>query len=257
MQRYAFSLVELAIVLVILGLLAGGIMAGQSLIHAAELRSVSADLVRYRTSFAAFRDRYLGLPGDLANAEAFWGQQAPGNPACRDTASTDTLTCNGDGNGLIEQSTPRSREIFRAWQQLANAGLIEGSYTGVNQSGGGWSATLGINVPMSRLQGCGFSVMTTAFTTGHFTAIFIPRGSNYVIFGANNTSNALTWNPCLSGSEAWNIDTKLDDGLPGAGSLTSDMNSGQPNCSTSDATNAAYVLNSAGASCSLNYAMGM
>ena len=69
----AFSLVELSIVLVILGLLVGGILAGQSLIHAAELRAVSSEYQRYRTAIYAFRDKYLGLPGDITTATNFWG----------------------------------------------------------------------------------------------------------------------------------------------------------------------------------------
>ena len=59
-----FSLVELSIVLVILGLLTGGILAGQSLIRAAELRSISTDYSRYIAAVQAFRDKYFALPGD-------------------------------------------------------------------------------------------------------------------------------------------------------------------------------------------------
>ena len=68
----AFSLVELSIVLVILGLLTGGILAGQSLIRAAQLRAVSTEYSRYVASINSFRDKYFGWPGDLRNATAFW-----------------------------------------------------------------------------------------------------------------------------------------------------------------------------------------
>lgn len=67
-----FSLVELSIVLVILGLLTGGILAGQSLIRASELRSVSTELQRYSSAIYSFRDQYMALPGDMLNATSFW-----------------------------------------------------------------------------------------------------------------------------------------------------------------------------------------
>ncbi|MFZ4541879.1 MAG: type II secretion system protein [Rickettsiales bacterium] len=57
--HHAFSLVELSIVLVILGLLVGGILSGQALIRASELRSVSTEQQRYFTAIQTFRDKYL------------------------------------------------------------------------------------------------------------------------------------------------------------------------------------------------------
>lgn len=51
-------------------------MAGQSLIRAAELRSVPTDAARYLTAINSFRDKYFALPGDMANAVKFWGAQA-------------------------------------------------------------------------------------------------------------------------------------------------------------------------------------
>lgn len=71
--EFAFSLVELSIVLVILGLLVGGVVAGQSLIRAAELRSVSTDYQRFLTATLTFRDKYFALPGDFTMASRVWG----------------------------------------------------------------------------------------------------------------------------------------------------------------------------------------
>jgi len=67
-KRSAFTLVELSIVLVILGLLVGGTLTGQSLIHAAELRSVVKDYEKYKTAMHVFEDKYFALPGDMTNA---------------------------------------------------------------------------------------------------------------------------------------------------------------------------------------------
>jgi prepilin-type N-terminal cleavage/methylation domain-containing protein len=68
-----FTLVELSIVLVILGLLAGGVLAGQGLIRAAELRSITTDQQRFLIAIRAFRDQYRSLPGDMPNATLVWG----------------------------------------------------------------------------------------------------------------------------------------------------------------------------------------
>lgn len=132
-MRHGFSLVELSIVLVILGLLTGGILAGQSLIRASELRAVSTQLQKFAAAHYSFQDKYFAIPGDMRNAVTFWGA-ADGSTgetvACLTvdslTLSDPKQTCNGDGNGRIE-TTGTSDEIRRYWQHLANAGLIEGS----------------------------------------------------------------------------------------------------------------------------------
>ncbi|PZP84903.1 MAG: hypothetical protein DI582_07515 [Azospirillum brasilense] len=133
-QTHGFSLVELSIVLVILGLLTGGILGGQSLIRAAEIRSIGVDFNRFSTATYTFRDKYMGLPGDITNATQFWGAAHATPATCRTTASTTQATCDGDGNGNLTTTggaTNLTHEMHRYWQHLANAGLIEGTYTGV------------------------------------------------------------------------------------------------------------------------------
>lgn len=138
-SQSGFSLVELSIVLVILGLLTGGILGGQALIRAAELRSVSTEYQRWTTATQTFRDKYFALPGDMTNATAFWGALDGNNgigPDCRGE-STGLPTCNGDGNGRIESNTESAvstHEKWLIWRHLVNAGLIEGSYTNLHGS---------------------------------------------------------------------------------------------------------------------------
>ena len=145
-MRKGFSLVELSIVLVILGLLVGGVLSGQSLIRAAELRSVSNDLSRYAAAAQTFRDKYFAIPGDMPNATSFWGSAGGANndAACQAAQTTAAATCNGDGNGDLLNNNGES-EPYLFWKHLANAGLIEGSYSGIN------AQTLGITVPPSKV----------------------------------------------------------------------------------------------------------
>lgn len=158
MHRRGFSLIELSIVLVILGLLVGGILAGKSLIHASELRKVTTDFSRYETAVHGFRDRYFSLPGDISSASKIWGagDGGTGNTVtCFNAILTGTATCNGNGDGTIIGATTQVHEIHHAWQHLTNAGLIEGQYTGSASTdpsvGYTWYTLAGMNAPASPL----------------------------------------------------------------------------------------------------------
>ncbi len=216
----AFSLVELSIVLVILGLLTGGILAGQSLIRAVELRSVVADYQRYSAAMQSFRDKYLALPGDMSNATKFWGVQNPTPATCRTTASTTIATCDGDGNGSIADSTG-SVEWFRAWQQLANAGLVEGSYNGIAGSVGIYDWDFGRNAPRSKISnaGCGIQPFMNAGAAAASPWPAVNIGNAF--WFASEDDNINPDGPVLKPEEAWNLDTKLDDGKPASGSIVS------------------------------------
>jgi len=150
-MRSGFSLVELSIVLVILGLLTGGILTGQNLIRAAELRSVTTQFAAYQTAVLTFRDKYMALPGDMRNATLFWGAMT--NCGAANPSGTGTQTCNGDGNGFISNAgaAGQTSEAFGFWQHLSNAGLIEGRYSGIAGSGGGAHAIPRTNVPAGKI----------------------------------------------------------------------------------------------------------
>lgn len=240
----AFSLVELSIVLVILGLLTGGILAGQSLIRAAELRSVSTDYNRYITATQTFRDKYFALPGDMPNATKFWGATNPVLATCKTTPSTGTSTCDGEGNGIIswyDGSQPMFYETFGFWKHLANAGLIEGSYSNV----GVYPPVAGTNVPRSRINNAFFFVSSLSpgySDTNYFT--FEPP-TNFMVFTTTNYAVG-----ALKAEEAWNLDTKMDDGKPGLGAVKTTK---RATCSANTATDAGatYALSQTANECEL------
>ena len=234
--RRAFSLVELSIVLVILGLLVGGVLSGQSLIRASELRSVTREYNQYYTAVQSFRDKYFMLPGDITNATQFWGLLDADPSTCANTASTDARTCNGDGNGLIDDSTG-SYEHARAWQQLANAGLIEGRYEGNNDS------CADRLCPKSKV------AKTEEFWGLRF---FNPLSGSFVIEYGNSFQLGDGWQDPLRPEEAWNIDTKMDDGRPATGKVV--LNGDLAACTnTAVNTNLAanYLLTSSTKACGL------
>ena len=254
---HGFSLVELSIVLVILGLLVGGVLAGQSLIRAAELRATNTEFQRYATAYAAFRDKYLAIPGDMPNATAFWGINGDAT-TCKTTASTTSATCNGNGDGGIDfgadaADVSQVHERFSAWKHLSNAGLIEGAYTGVPGPDGPRDVVIGGNSPRSRLTNAGWSaaMRTSAISDTNW---YLARAGNFLLFGGE-TGTAANWGGVLKPEEAWNIDVKMDDGRPSYGrivSLKPAPSTLMPNCAT-NATEASaeYALTNATLACGL------
>ena len=261
MRNSGFSLVELSIVLVILGLLTGGILAGQNLIRAAELRSVPNEFQRYQTAVMTFRDKYFALPGDMRNAVRFWGAQAGGvvdgpTTACDALGfanpATGAATCNGDGDGRIASGW---REIWRVWHHLSNAGLVEGSYTGVTGSATDSSfGVAGENVPRSKVdQDVGWSLGYTGSLNGHPTMFDGEYGNAWRLGGANGMDERSN----LTAEEAWNIDTKMDDGRPGSGSMRMHKNSNRGNCASTDVVaTAEYLLQNTDGGCNAVFISG-
>jgi prepilin-type N-terminal cleavage/methylation domain-containing protein len=160
-RQWGFTLLELSIVLVIIGLLAGGIIAGRQMIRASELRAVMGEIDGYIKATKMFQDKYLALPGDMKNAEDYWGSDA----GCPNTASNTvkkTETCNGNGDGRIGildcSGSSEVYEWFRVWQQLSSSGLIEGKFTGAPGPVNDTDGVIGLNLPASKMDGVGYSL---------------------------------------------------------------------------------------------------
>ena len=234
-----FSLVELSIVLVILGLLVGGVLTGQSLIRAAELRAVTTEAQRYAAATQTFRDKYFAIPGDIRNATAFW----------------PTVTTDGDGDGILDASATPVVEMFRFWQHLALAGLIEGSFTGV--VGGGdaeqhvYSGT-GANAPVSKLTNTGWSAFNRGGDVGGPTGMWtITYGNSFLIGGIDNVG--FPDGAGIKPEEAWNIDTKMDDGKPGTGKVAGFFWTACSNAASETDYAATYLLSSSAALCHIRF----
>jgi len=245
-DRYGFTLIELSIVLVIIGLITGSALAGRTLIRQAEFQSVGTDLNRFKTATYAFHNQYGGWPGDIKNATSFWGA-AGGNStdnftaSCYATVGAGMSTCNGDGNGLVAGSTQLplgdtsvAPESFRFWQHLANAGLLSGTYTGVAGSQTAWQGIPGINLPKGRITNSGYAVQWYG-TRGYVPAenwLFPLNYGHLFIFGlTDNTFGFGPALPALTPSEAAALDSKYDDGMPGSGFMVMQKAAEQtPNC---------------------------
>lgn len=113
-----FTLIELVIVLVIIGVLFAGIIKGNELIVSARVLDVATQQEQVRAAYLAFFDRFRALPGDYRLAT----NSIPGVTGCGG---------NGNGNGRIEGlgGNPPSAESILAWEHLSKAGFLAGSYT--------------------------------------------------------------------------------------------------------------------------------
>jgi prepilin-type N-terminal cleavage/methylation domain-containing protein len=112
-----FTLIEIAVVLVIIGLLLGGVLKGQELITSARVRNLISQQEGVRAAFLGFQDRYRALPGDYSAASR--------NMNC------GALPClEGDGNGMIEAPNFSAfHEEILLWAHLSAAGFLNGSYS--------------------------------------------------------------------------------------------------------------------------------
>jgi prepilin-type N-terminal cleavage/methylation domain-containing protein len=233
----AFSLVELAIVLVILGLLVGGITGGQALIHSSQLRAVTTEYMRFIAAEQSFHDRFQAIPGDYEDATGRWGQST----LCGGTVSTGT--CNGNGNGSVDPASAASStgEAFQFWRQLVLAGLIEGSYNGIAGSGGAYDSDPGVNVPGSKYPNGVWSITYEGVIPSGSATSYASVDDNMLYIGATD-ANTLPINSLFPPMDAYSIDKKIDDGMPGTGLLLANdiVGFGNANSCTTSANSTDY-----------------
>lgn len=218
-NQKGFSLVELSIVLVVIGLIVGGITAGVSIVKGSKLKSVMTDIESYKTALLNFRSQYDALPGDMLNAHAYFDDGADG------VCGTD-VQCNGNGNRRIQiQNNGNDSESYRAWQHLSLAGLVPGNFTGIGY-GSGKQADIGVNVPASKVAGGGYSLVYSAWHSSQVKGNGIQFGS----FRANNH----TQKAVIAPRDAANIEKKIDDNNPEYGKVSTHSGQGisQSECLT-------------------------
>ncbi len=255
--RAGFTLVELSIVLVIIGLLIGGVMVGQSMIRASELNAVLREVSQYAAAANTFKSKYDYLPGDFPNATTIWGKDNANCSTAPGIAATPG-TCNGDGNSQIPVGWSGANtdwgEMYRFWQQLNLAGLLPGRYTGLPASSGMFKA--GENVPVSRFRSGTYALWHADPLSGN-TLLFDGYYGNFLILGA--ASSGHPWASLMMPEQAYLLDMKEDDGRPGLGKIVSNTNlnaEGSTGCATGDNTtakSAAYLQSNTSVACILMF----
>lgn len=187
-QQSGFTLVEIAIVLVIIGLLLGGVLKGQELITGARVRNLISQQEGIKTAFFGFQDRFRAFPGDYKSAVT-------------NISNISTAACgsgNGNGNGRIEAGGTGNESVL-AWEHLSKAGFITGSYTCAATES---TSTTPVNAYGAFVQLVYDGIYGTASAT-------TPAASRHnVKTGAQIPVELLS-----------EMDRKIDDGLPNTGSF--------------------------------------
>ncbi len=223
--QQAFTLIELSIVLVIIGLLVGVVVIGQSLVEAARIHQAVSLHTQFLAAWNSFKAVYNATPGDMSNATMFWGVDdscplLPGSP-------TTSGTCNGNGDGKVKwanNAIPDSlSEAALVFSHLKLSGLLQLPCNYCADGGNGSGDFSHYALPKFRIQ------YRSSWFVGSDTnyADYYPAGTVYE--GSDMTGNALQTaiNVKLVSNQPLGavanpqmvmaIDTKLDDGLPRKG----------------------------------------
>jgi prepilin-type N-terminal cleavage/methylation domain-containing protein len=220
----AFTLIELSIVLVIIGLITGGVLAGRELIHAAEVQRQVKQIQEYELAFNTFRGKYNCLPGDCGKAQDFFGTSVASGPVV-----------NGNDNGLIDTNMGYSfdpdtantwilsKELSGVFQELALANLIgfQPSSTSSIVVGQGLVPLI-LNNQSSFFIGASYNFLATGTgVPGGLNSL--RRGNNAMFILACNVRPEIGyWNDTCGifvPIDLYIIDTKLDDGKAISGKL--------------------------------------
>ncbi len=242
----AFTLIELSIVLVIIGLIVSGVLVGRSLIIAAQLRQTGTQIQKFQTATNTFRMKYNCIAGDCTNATSFWSANSNGCPMS--SAVSAGTTCNGDGNGVLGSDTADyhsapAQEYVRHWEQLSLSTFIPNKIAsdGYSQAQYGYVT-----------QRCGAgSFPCPAYARGSNSLVVIQQlvlSMPYAGIPPNTNGSKLYYMisdggdiyPAFTPNEAKAIDVKSDDGLPFTGNILTGYGHTFATCATG-ATQNSYV----------------
>lgn len=222
-----FTLVELSIVLVVIGLIVGGILAGQSLLRLSGLRATMNDLTDYASAVGKFRTEFRSLPGDLSTATSYWGAVAGtgSDVACYNASQANGVaTCNGDGDTSLDLTNPASgtndgTEMYLAWKHMINAGVIAGpSLTGRTYNDGDYGTKAGINTPQGKIDDTAYIIVTNIGCKASNATYYDGCYPLVIVVGKSSPGNYLPTTH-FTPEEMYSMDKKMDDALPGYGQL--------------------------------------
>ena len=216
-----FTLVELAIVMIIIGLLIGGILKGQELIINAQIASTISQIKGIDAAVSTFNDKYNALPGDMRNA-------ASRIPNC--AAGNDCVPGGGtQGNRRIDTvpDAAQRNEAISFFVQLSKADLLTGISTELGNTFGGTLPAADINGGFH----IGYSLGTRAANFQNIESASDVRAGHYLVLTSVPQAAISNESVLMTPNQAQRIDTKLDDGNGDDGNVRAYHNGTANSCS--------------------------
>ena len=209
-NQYGFTLVEISIVMIIIGLLIGGTFGGMKLIENMQVNKTVQDLKAIESAALTFKDTYGRLPGDIVN------------PAARlPNCTVAPCSTGGNGNRLLDEATLWSAamvansERFTFWHHLQAADLLS---VGVNNT---TIMDFGEGQPSAPIEG-GFRISHLSGSFGPCPTIV--KGG--IILIASDSFAAVGTTNTIMCSQLYSLDKKMDDGRPFTGRFSNSFSNG-------------------------------
>lgn len=225
-MKHAFTLLELSIVLVIIGLIVGGVVAGQELIRNAELNAVLSEKSQMETSINTFKFKYDTIPGEMRNAGDYWPEIAGAGTYC------NLIT----PNGIIDSGY----EVLQYFAVLYSSGLIRVGVPQILQNG---TVVDGYHCYSNNMQQ---SPLHISKKNGIY---YSPWNSpdtvstNILLSSSHGGANINTNGGGFTVSEVMWYETKLDDGMPNTGIVRATRGSnGLGYCTSTNSTTDPAVI---------------
>jgi prepilin-type N-terminal cleavage/methylation domain-containing protein len=246
-MKKGFTLIELAIVVVVLGILITGIVGGQSLIESAKKREVIAGFTQLRTGLNAFKLEFDAIPGDMEDAYDYWGADC----------DAPRRNCEGDGDGKITGETQEfdkycygsEKERCMFLKHMSLAGILKKAYVG---EGGPFEPNNSFINPLNEdsyffaSNRCKKNVNFACPTARNYTSKLYLMSAGINLTGDKNSP----WLSCahraaFTPKQQKYLDEKLDDGKPKTGRVVATPVSGLPSggCHNSTIASGPCLLN--------------
>jgi len=274
-----FTLIELSIVLVIIGLIVGGILVGRDMIEAAKVRATIAQYEKYKTAVYTFKTKYNAIPGDLTTTDATAIGFAP---TTRNGGADGTGTIiHGDGyievinNGVCVQPATCPLQISYEgalfWQDLSSANLIDGSFNSATDANiTPTAANVGNYLPQAKLGNNAYWLVWSMLGSPSVNGTAILPGNYFQLMGITPSGGTQFYAAnAVTPIQAYNIDTKIDDGFWSTGIVRSSSDTSDPfffaaynggwsnsGCLNATAHNYAVDTNPNGLACQLSFKAG-